>query len=466
MKRLLLGLALVGAAQLAAGQQKAAKPVKTKISAKTIARVEKTLADDKLRGRALDTGAPEAAQFLAGEFKRIGLQPLPGLTSFEQKFPAYETKTTAASMTLNGAAVPRENVLVVSGQEQVSWTSGQNGAPTAEVSATGPVTWMAGTGDAAPKVAVIGPQADFRKEVGPLLRGAKANMLVLLDPAHAEWFKRLSGQLSHSSFKAEKPAPYTVAFVLAPAAVTAGSSYQLTASTSIKQLEIRNVVGVLPGRDQAKAAEQVVFSAHYDHIGILPAVAGDSIANGADDDASGTTAVVALAEHFKKAKNNARTLVFVAFTAEEIGGFGSQYFSKQLDPAKVTAMFNIEMIGKVSKFGPGTAFITGFDKSDFGPILQRNLQGSSFKFEPDPYPEQQLFYRSDNATLARLGVPAHSISTDQIPTDKLYHSVDDEVESLDLKNMQAVIEAIAVSARSIVAGTDTPTRIQDAGERK
>ena len=117
------------------------------------------------------------------------------------------------------------------------------------------------------------------------------------------------------------------------------------------------------------------------------------------------------------------------------------------------------MIGKEAKFGPNTAFITGYDKSDFGKLLQANLVGSKFRFEPDPYPEQNLFYRSDNATLARLGVPAHTISTDQLPTDKLYHSVDDEVESLNLTNMTAVIQAIAQSATGIVAGRQTPTRI-------
>ncbi|GAA4392963.1 M20/M25/M40 family metallo-hydrolase [Hymenobacter koreensis] len=445
MKGLFFGLALLGAAQLAHGQQKAGKPAKVKISAATVERVEKTLADDKMRGRALNTGANEAAAFLAGEFKRIGLQPMTGLTSFEQTFPVFEVKNSSVRATLNGTPVAAENVVVISGQEQTNWVSGQAGAA---------------------RIVAIGPQADFRKEVGPLLY-SKENVLILLDPAHAQRFKSLAHRFGHGSqYHPERPTANAVAVVLAPSTPTDAATYELTAATSIKQIEIRNVVGVLPGRDKDRAAEQVVFSAHYDHIGIMAPTAGDSIANGADDDASGTTAVVALAEHFKKQKKNARTLVFVAFTAEEIGGFGSQYFSKQLDPAKVTAMFNIEMIGKISKFGPNAAFITGFDKSDFGPILQRNLAGTMFKFEPDPYPEQQLFYRSDNATLARLGVPAHSISTAPIPTDKLYHSVDDEVESLDLKNMTAVIEAIARSSQSIVSGQDTPTRIADAGTRK
>jgi len=218
-----------------------------------------------------------------------------------------------------------------------------------------------------------------------------------------------------------------------------------------------NVAGMIPGKSKQK--ELVIFSAHYDHIGILKPLDGDSIANGADDDASGVTAVISLAKYYKKLNNNERTLIFVAFTAEETGGFGSKYFSQKLNPDNVVAMFNIEMIGKDSKFGKNTAFITGYDLSDFGDILQRNLQGTGFKFYPDPYPVQKLFYRSDNATLAALGVPAHTISTDQIDTDKFYHTVNDEFETLDINNIIATIKAIALSSRSIIAGTDTPKRI-------
>lgn len=218
-----------------------------------------------------------------------------------------------------------------------------------------------------------------------------------------------------------------------------------------------NVAGMIPGK--SKAAEIVIFSGHYDHLGIIKAEGQDSIANGADDDASGTTAMIALAKYYKKLKNNERTLIFVAFTAEEIGGFGAKHFSEKLNPDDVVAMFNIEMIGKSSKFGKNTAFITGFDKSDFGTILQKNLAGTEFSFHPDPYPEQKLFYRSDNATLAALGVPAHTISTDQIDTDKLYHTVKDEYDTLDVDNILSTIKGIAKSAISIIKGTDTPVRI-------
>lgn len=231
-----------------------------------------------------------------------------------------------------------------------------------------------------------------------------------------------------------------------------------SASAVEEPKQLHNLAGMIRG--SSKPDEYVIFSAHYDHIGIQKAEAGDSIANGADDDASGVTAVILLANYFKEHQPE-RSVIFAAFTAEEIGGFGSRYFSKQLDPAKIVAMFNIEMIGKESKFGRNSAFITGFERSDFGKILQANLKGSSFQFHPDPYPEQRLFYRSDNATLARLGVPAHTISTTQIDKDTLYHSVNDEVESLDMKNIADIIEAIAISSGSIVGGKDAPTRIAE-----
>jgi hypothetical protein len=412
------------------------------VSGATVERVLTKLAADDMQGRA--TGQPgqlKAAEFLASEFQRIGLQPLPGATGYLQEFAAYQTALTGAQATLNGVAQPADRVFARTTQPALNWTEKDD------------VT-----------VLVIGPtdkvQAHFREIFRP-----EKNTLILFDPVHEATFRSMVGQFGKSQLRAEQAgSAQSSVWVLAPAPASP-VTYRVAATTTTTTQTLRNVAGYLPGRDAAHAAEKVIFSGHYDHLGIIKPVAGDSIANGADDDASGTTAVVALAEYFKKRKDNARSLIFVAFTAEEIGGFGSKYFSRQLDPKELTAMFNIEMIGKPAKFGPNTAFITGYEKSDFGPLLQANLKGTKFKFEPDPYPEQNLFYRSDNATLAQLGVPAHTISTDQIPTDKLYHSVGDEVSTLDVKNMTAVIEAIAQSAKGIVAGQQTPTRVAPETEK-
>lgn len=223
-----------------------------------------------------------------------------------------------------------------------------------------------------------------------------------------------------------------------------------------KNKNLNNVIGMLPGK--SKPNEYVVFSAHYDHLG-LNEDGEDKVYNGANDDASGTTAVIALAKYFKELGNNERSIIFIAFTAEEIGIVGSRYFSKNINPDEVVAMFNIEMIGTESKWGKNSAYLTGFERSDFGTILQNNLKKSKFRFYADPYTAMQLFYRSDNAALAAVGVPAHTISTSKMDDEPNYHKASDEVSTLDLDNMTEIIKSIAISSESIINGKDTPTRI-------
>ena len=106
-----------------------------------------------------------------------------------------------------------------------------------------------------------------------------------------------------------------------------------------------------------------------------------------------------------------------------MGLIGSDYFGKQIFPKQVIAGINIEMIGKESPFGPKTAWITGFDRSDFGQIIQKNLLNSNYSVYADPYVDYRLFFRSDNASLARLGVPAHTFSTSPMDKDLDYHKV-------------------------------------------
>jgi len=232
--------------------------------------------------------------------------------------------------------------------------------------------------------------------------------------------------------------------------------------TEQAEYELSNVVGMIAGN---RTDEFVVFSAHYDHIGIRPG-GDDVIANGANDNASGTTAVIELARYFNSQPKPERTLLFVAFTAEESGGLGSRHFSEQLDPDSIVAMFNIEMIGKPAVSGPNTAWITGFERSSFGEILQRAVEDTQYGFYADPYPDQNLFSRSDNATLARLGVPAHSISTTPIDVDPDYHQVTDHVDTLDLDHMTETIRAIAMAGGTIISGAETPTRVDPSSIRR
>ena len=224
----------------------------------------------------------------------------------------------------------------------------------------------------------------------------------------------------------------------------------------IKDKKANNVIGIIPGK--SKPNEYVIFSGHYDHLGMKES-GDDKVFNGANDDASGITAVITLAEFFKKKNDNARTLIFVAFTGEEMGGYGSAFFSNSINADEVVAMFNIEMIGTDSKWGKNSAYITGFERSDFGTILQKNLVGSGFNFYQDPYPQEQLFYRSDNARLAALGVPAHTISTSKMDVEPNYHKLSDEISTLDMDNMTEIIKSIAISSQTIISGKDTPSRV-------
>lgn len=404
-----------------------AQKIETIINAKEAARIEQTLAGDEMRGR--KTFSPEidkAAGFIATEFKAAGLQPWGKSKSYQQAFSLVSARQTSVSGVFDGKNIDPKNIIVITCQPD--WKIDQStGYET--------ITIAAGSN--------MGQQARAAM-------GSQKNLLVWVDTGFAQNFPRLA-TLKRNMFQSDK----NVVFILGN---TRPVQFTLAAKHEITIQKLANVVGVLPGK--SKKNEYVIFSGHYDHLGVGKPVDGDSIYNGANDDAAGVTAVIMLAKYFKKLGKNERTIIFAAFTAEEIGGYGSQYFSKQFDAAKVAAMFNIEMIGTESKWGKNSAYITGYEKTDMGPILQKSLAGSGFTFYPDPYPAEQLFYRSDNATLARLGVPAHTISTAKMDNEPYYHKVSDEVGTLDMENLAQIARAIAISSTSIISGKATPSRVK------
>jgi len=402
------------------------------INAKEVERIEKTLSSDAMRGRKVfSPEIDKAAEFIAAEFKKAGLQPVTG-NSYLQEFSMMRNTLVSATGKMNGRTVDEKNMAVLTAKEELS------------------------IDQASGYKQIIVHAKDTLNILLSRLQRTGGDYLMMVDTAHRALFERVRRGRSLFSPKGN--------IVLVLANEEAGE-YSIQYKQTVSGMPLKNVVGILPGK--SKKEEYVIFSGHYDHLGVGKAnAAGDSIYNGANDDAAGTTAVIVLANYFAKQKNNERTIIFAAFTGEESGGFGSNYFSQQFNPDQVMAMFNIEMIGTDSKWGTNSAFITGYEKTDMGKILEKNLEGTSFKFYPDPYPDQQLFYRSDNATLARLGVPAHTISTSKMDSEQFYHTQEDEIETLDMNNMAAIIRAIAISSTSIVAGKDTPSRVtQDSLKR-
>jgi Zn-dependent M28 family amino/carboxypeptidase len=397
------------------------------INAKEADRIERTLSSDDMRGRrAFTPDIDKAADFIADEFKKAGLQTMSGNNGYKQEFAMVRPKFISAAGNFDGEALDAKDIIVVTCFQQLKINQ-----------ASGYEKIYIKAGDTLQNAA--------RRSVR-----SNKNLLVLVDRIFAANFGNLT-RLKNSMFKTDK----SVVFILTD---KDPAKYDIEAVHEITEQKLTNVVGILPGK--SKKDEYVIFSGHYDHLGVGKPVEGDSIYNGANDDAAGTTAVIMLAKYFKALGNNERTIVFAGFTAEEVGGFGSQYFSKQFDPAKVIAMFNIEMIGTESKWGKNSAYITGYEKTDMGAIMQKNLEGTGFTFYPDPYTTQNLFYRSDNATLARLGVPAHTISTSKMDSEPNYHKVSDHIETLDMENMAMIIKSIALASRSIVAGKDSPSRVK------
>jgi hypothetical protein len=397
------------------------------ITAKESERIIKVLASDEMKGR--KTFSPEidkAADFISAEFKAAGLKTWNNSPSYRQEFSVTSAKQVTISAILDGVAADSKNIVVITFQPELQ--ADQNSGY---------------------EMATISAGANLFSEASKYAKAGK-NMVVLVDTSFTKSFGRLS-VFKRNGFKSNN----NTIFILG---TSAPKTFTVTAKHEVTEQKLANVVGILPGK--SKKNEYVIFSGHYDHIGIGKPVNGDSIYNGANDDAAGTTAVILLAKYFKALNNNERTIIFAAFTAEEVGGFGASYFSKQFEPEKVMAMFNIEMIGTDSKWGKNSAYITGYEKTDMGEILQKNLVGTGFTFHPDPYPDQQLFYRSDNATLARLGVPAHTISTSKMDSEPNYHKVSDHVETLDMENMAMIIKSIAISSKSIVDGKDSPSRVK------
>lgn len=402
------------------------------INVAEVERIEKVLASDEMQGRkTFSPGIAKASLFIEDEFKKTGLQYWKGLSSYKQEFFMIESVNTNSTVTIDGQAITDSSIATVSFQERASFSN--KNADVMNIAATD----------------------DFRKKYTEALT-SKKNLLVLVDASFNSFAKRIKGR---SQSKFEQP-ENSIVFVFG---VSKANNFLVELTSKISKKPLNNVVGILSGK--TKPNEYVIFSGHYDHLGIGKAVNNDSIYNGANDDAAGSTAVMLLAKYFKALNNNERTLIFATFTAEEVGGFGAQYFSKQFDANQVMAMFNIEMIGTESKWGKNSAYITGYEKTDMGKLLQSNLEGSQFNFYPDPYTDQNLFYRSDNATLARLGVPAHTISTSKMDSEPNYHKVSDEASTLDLTNMTEIIKAIALSSKGIITGKQTPTRVDTSSLR-
>ena len=212
-----------------------------------------------------------------------------------------------------------------------------------------------------------------------------------------------------------------------------------------------NIIGVMQGTDPVLKDQVVAFAAHYDGIGFGPAVNGDSIYNGADDDASGVTTVLEIARAFTRGSPPKRTLIFMATTGEEEGILGTRWYVRHptLPISKMVAEMEVEMAGRPDSMagGSGKLWMTGYDRSTMGSMLR----AAGIPIVADPYPQFRFFERSDNIVFARMGIPAHTLSSYNL--HKEYHTPGDDVSRIDFVHLTAVARAAAAAARLLSDGT-------------
>jgi hypothetical protein len=399
------------------------------INQESIEKTIKYLASDNLKGRVNYTKEQlEAAEFLSKEFTSYGLDPYPGNTNFFMPFrTARENKSDGGDLYLNGKKI--DDSLFIFIQKQL-----------------------------------IVKQKDLShfmvlQAVPPLAQSLIYNNWESKEYDILIWIPLPEGvSFSEALQDVLLPVGIPASDILIVASQDAPTEVKFTGNKKSLGSVLYNVVGVLPGRSLPD--EAIIFSAHYDHIdqGIDGKVGG--IFNGANDDASGTTAVLALAKYFSIRNDNERTLLFCLFAGEELGLYGSRSFVSQIKPKDITAVINIEMIGMTNATGKNAFMVTGSDLSDLTKILRTNLTSKKIKVMDLVNDRKSLFQRSDNYPFAELGVPSHTIMCSD-DDDPCYHKPCDDAGRIDMGNMTRIIQAIAKSCASLISGKDTPTRIKN-----
>ncbi|KMQ69991.1 peptidase M28 [Chryseobacterium sp. FH2] len=231
-----------------------------------------------------------------------------------------------------------------------------------------------------------------------------------------------------------------------------GSSYLVP--FDYKGKTVYNVCGIKKG----KTDKYLGFSGHFDHIG-TSSNPNDNIYNGADDDASGITTLIGIADYFKN-KNPEFSMVFMAFNGEEKGMLGSKAISQDKNLDKIynnmTALFNFEMVATESQFGKNALFMTGDEFSDLDETFNKNAV-NGLKINPDPYASEQLFYRSDNVNFVKKKIIAHSFSTVDMTKATHYHHENDDINVVDFDNLTQIINNFGKTLDKLTPKNFAPT---------
>ncbi len=235
------------------------------------------------------------------------------------------------------------------------------------------------------------------------------------------------------------------------------------AGNYITSVPAKNVIGRVEGTDPKLKDQFIVLSAHYDHIGVAPVAKMeegklDSIYNGARDNAIGVTALINAARYFSQHPTK-RSILFIAFTGEELGLLGSKYFAANptIDLAKLVYNLNIDNGGNndISRVN-----VIGLGRTSADDDMKKACSAYGLDLFGDPAPEQNLFDRSDNVSFAAKGVPAPTFGMGVTKVDesilKRYHQLSDEIGDIDLAYVVKYMKAYILAAKYIADNPAQP----------
>ena len=408
------------------------------------------LASDELRGRGSATDDElTVAKHIAGVFQKLGLEA-PNGGDYIIPVTLGRGKFTSAP----------QLKFTVDGKETV-WTHGKEmiSPRLLEPQLKGKLVHVKGDPSAAAAVpegsvvlindALANDQA--RKILLPFLNSKATAIVIRAAGPFLENWDRFASEPASLPTKVEgEPPSHTrvpiiavkAQFIEALAKAPDGTEVSLAGTTAENNQQTRNVVGILRGSDPKLKNEYVMFSAHMDHLGVCSKT-GDTICNGADDDASGTATVLELARIFTSGERPKRSIVFTTFGSEELGLLGSRGFAAKppVPLADLVADIEFEQTGlPESKIGGKGFWMTGSPFSDLRALITQH--GS--QIADDPFPGSPFFAQSDNYSLAAKGVVAHTLSGAAEFPD--YHKPGDEASKLNYdfmaKSLQSVLPGL------------------------
>ena len=450
-----LSLALLASAGASA---QSTSSVTSGISAQSLRGHLSFLASDLLEGRGTPSrGQDLAAEYIAAQFRRAGLEPGGNDGYFQVsdwKYAERDMSQFAFTVQAGGKtlSVPARAVdLRV--REAVSLKD----------AAVVAMPWADAMKDASRadgKLLVLTMPADRRAAYGDLQKfTGKPALLVLVDGSRTEG-SAANGWLVEEGPPRPRDAMRSVVLYDAQAAASLTSGATVTLNVPApgeRQVKLRNVVGVLRGSDATLKDTYVMLTSHYDHLDIR---SGDNY-NGANDDGSGTVSVIEIAASLAAQKTRPkRSIVFMTFFGEELGLVGSRYYGKHpLFPIKDTvADINLEQIGRTDDSeGPrvNAANLTGFDYTTIADTLQRAGKKVGVKLVRHPVNSDRYFAQSDNQSLADAGVPAHTLSVAYEFPD--YHGKDDDWDKVDYENMARIDRMVALGLLDIANDRKAPS---------